>query len=108
MDCVNSTPSFSRAVLAPREPQKFSAGAADTHLIFRLHSIMAGGTGQLMSTMPFSNMSATVTFNQRWQSRASVSSQTGEAVPLPDVWTLQIFILLMMLLFLLPSSAEYI
>lgn len=79
VDWMNSTPSFSRAVLALWEARKCSVGAAGRHLIFSLHSFMAGGSGQLMSTVPFSNTSARVTFNHRWLREGL---QSGEVVPL--------------------------
>lgn len=78
-DWMNSIPSFSRAVPALREAQKCSVGAAGRHLIFGLHSFMAGGSGQLMNTVPFSNMSARVTFNHRC---LRDGLQSGEAAPL--------------------------
>lgn len=42
------------------------AGPTARHLIFRLHSIKLGDSRQLMSTMTFSRISATVAFNHSW------------------------------------------
>lgn len=56
-----------------------AAGLTARRLIFRLHSIKAGSSGQLMSTMTFSNMSAIVTFNHRWL-RDGVQSPASRAM----------------------------
>lgn len=46
--------------------QAGTASLTTRHLIFRLHSIKLGGSGQLMSTMTFSSRSATAAFNHGW------------------------------------------
>lgn len=57
-----------------------SASLTARHLIFRLHSIKMGDSGQLMSTMTFSSISATAAFYRNWLGNRTQSPAKLEVV----------------------------